>query len=145
MSPSDRLVWAVAAPPIETNMTRLALMLPPLAAVALSKAPNVDLVIKKDDNQTVATPGQAITYLIRVINKSNIAVDSIKVSDIIPADLTNVQLYATSGDYGSVTGLWTNIFLAPNGDELNPNNTPNSFVTLILEGIVIDQPIIYWH
>jgi uncharacterized repeat protein (TIGR01451 family) len=102
--------------------------------------PNVDLVIQKDDNQTVATPGQAITYLIRVINKSNIAVDSIKVLDIIPPDLTNVQLYATSGEYDSITGSWTNIFLEPNGDETNPNNTPNSFVTLILEGVVSSTP-----
>jgi uncharacterized repeat protein (TIGR01451 family) len=102
--------------------------------------PNVDLVIKKDNNQTVAMPGQAITYLIRVINKSNIAVDNVKVLDIIPPDLTNVQLYATSGEYDPITGSWTNIFLEPNGDEINPNNTPNSFVTLILEGVVSNTP-----
>jgi uncharacterized repeat protein (TIGR01451 family) len=102
--------------------------------------PNVDLVIQKDDNQTVATPGQAITYLIKVINKSNIAVDSLQVLDLVPPDLTNVQLYATSGEYDSISGSWTNIFLEPNGDEVNPNNTPNSFVTLILEGIVSNTP-----
>jgi uncharacterized repeat protein (TIGR01451 family) len=102
--------------------------------------PIVDLAIQKDDNQTVATPGQTITYLIRAINKSNIPVDSLKVLDLVPPDLTNVQLYATSGDYDAISGSWTNIFLEPNGDVVNPNNTPNSFVTLILEGTVSNTP-----
>jgi uncharacterized repeat protein (TIGR01451 family) len=108
---------------------------------AISTAPPVvDLVIQKDNAQTIATPGQLVTYLIKVINKSSISIDNMKVLDIIPPDLTDVQLYATSGQYDPVTGLWTDISLAPNGDEVNPNNTPDSFVTLILEGTVSSNP-----
>jgi uncharacterized repeat protein (TIGR01451 family) len=108
---------------------------------AISTAPpTVDLVIKKDNGQTIATPGQTITYQITVINKSSVGVNSIKVSDVIPPDLINTQLFATSGDYDPITGLWTNIYLAPNGDENNPANTPDSTVKLILEGTVQSPP-----
>jgi uncharacterized repeat protein (TIGR01451 family) len=36
--------------------------------------------------------------------------------------------------------MWTNIYLAPNGDENNPANTPDSIVKLILEGTVKSLP-----
>ncbi len=102
--------------------------------------PIVDLVIKKDNGQTVATPGQPITYQITVINKSTVGVDSIKVSDVIPPDLIGYEFLATSGDYDPVTGLWTNIYLAPGGNENDSESTPNSIVKLILEGTVRQPP-----
>jgi uncharacterized repeat protein (TIGR01451 family) len=102
--------------------------------------PTVDLVVKKTNNLTTVAPGQVVTYEILVINKSSIGVDNIKVSDIIPPDLINNSLFATSGDYDQGTGLWTNIYLAPNGDDVNPENTPESVVKLILEGEVKNPP-----
>ncbi|MEN9519464.1 MAG: hypothetical protein RLZZ381_2052, partial [Cyanobacteriota bacterium] len=102
--------------------------------------PTVDLVVKKTNNLTSVAPGQVVTYEILVINKSSIGVDNIKVSDIIPADLINSSLFATSGDYDPATGLWTNIYLAPNGDDVNPENTPDSVVKLFLEGEVKNPP-----
>jgi uncharacterized repeat protein (TIGR01451 family) len=108
--------------------------------VIATSPPIVDLAIQKDNGQTIATPGQAVTYLIKIINKSTLAIDNIKVLDTIPPDLIDAQIYATSGDYDPVTGLWTNISLAPNGDAVNPSNTPASVVTLILEGVVKNPP-----
>jgi uncharacterized repeat protein (TIGR01451 family) len=102
--------------------------------------PNVDLVIKKDNGQTVAIPGQPVTYQITIINKSSVGMNSLKVIDLIPPDLINSELFATSGDYDPITGIWTNIYLAPNGDENNPENTPDSTVKLILEGTVRNPP-----
>jgi uncharacterized repeat protein (TIGR01451 family) len=102
--------------------------------------PTVDLAIQKDNGQTIATPGQTVTYLIKVINRSSLPVDQIKVLDSIPPDLINSQIYPTSGDYDPNTGLWTNIYLAPNGDAQNPDNTPESVATLILEGNVKNPP-----
>jgi uncharacterized repeat protein (TIGR01451 family) len=102
--------------------------------------PIIDLAIQKDNGQIIATPGQSVTYLIKIINKSTLAIDNIKVIDTIPPDLIDAQIYATSGDYDPVTGLWTNISLAPNGDAVDPSNTPASVVTLILEGVVKNPP-----
>jgi uncharacterized repeat protein (TIGR01451 family) len=102
--------------------------------------PTVDLVVKKTNNLTAVAPGQVVTYEILVINKSSIAVDNIKVLDIIPPDLIDSTLFATSGDYDPATGLWTNIYLEPNGDDVNPENTPESVVKLILEGTVKNPP-----
>jgi uncharacterized repeat protein (TIGR01451 family) len=102
--------------------------------------PTIDLVIQKTNNQTIATPGQVVTYEILIINKSTVSVDNIKVVDVIPSDLIDTSLFATSGNYDPVTGLWTNIYLAPNGDDLNPANTPDSVVKLILEGTVKSSP-----
>lgn len=102
--------------------------------------PTVDLVIKKDNGQTVATPGQPISYQITIINKSTVGVNSIKVLDVIPPDLIGYNFLPTSGDYDSVTGLWTNIYLAPGGNENDPESTPNSIVKLILEGTVRQPP-----
>jgi uncharacterized repeat protein (TIGR01451 family) len=102
--------------------------------------PTVDLVVKKDNGQTIATPGQTVSYQITVINKSTVGIDSIKLLDVVPPDLLNAQFFATSGDYDPVTGLWTNIYLAPNGDENTPANTPDSIVKLLLEGTVQSPP-----
>lgn len=102
--------------------------------------PTVDLVVKKDNGQTIATPGQTVSYQITVINKSTVGIDSIKLLDVVPPDFLNAQFFATSGDYDPMTGLWTNIYLAPNGDENTPANTPDSIVKLLLEGTVQSPP-----
>jgi uncharacterized repeat protein (TIGR01451 family) len=102
--------------------------------------PTVDLVVKKDNGQTIAIPGQTVSYQITVINKSTVGMNSIKLLDLAPPDLLNVQFFATSGDYDPITGLWTNIYLAPNGDANTPANTPDSIVTLILEGTIKSPP-----
>lgn len=86
---------------------------------------NIDLSIEKTDNQTSAIPGKPITYTITVTNNGPGTVESVNVTDAIPADIQDPIFSAPDGSYNSATGEWTELNLAP-----------GSSATLIFDGTV---------
>jgi uncharacterized repeat protein (TIGR01451 family) len=72
---------------------------------------SVDLQITKDDGQTVAMPGDPLTYTITVTNVSGGTVDSVKVTDLLPSTLLDPVFSTPYGTYDSVTGDWTGLNL----------------------------------
>ena len=73
--------------------------------VNFRNASEIDLVIEKTDNQTTATPGESVTYIVTVTNNGPIDVAGATVSDLFPSDLTNITYSSVST--GTVTGNTT--------------------------------------
>lgn len=86
---------------------------------------DIDLSIEKTDNQTSAIPGEPITYTITVTNNGPGTVESVNVTDAIPANIQDPIFSAPDGSYDSATGEWTGLNLAP-----------GSSATLIFDGTV---------
>jgi large repetitive protein len=74
--------------------------------------PYADLTISKTDGKTTVNPGDTINYTITVTNNGPSTVTSVKVTDNIPADLSNISWNASTGSYNSTTGAWTGLNLA---------------------------------
>ncbi|MBD1936322.1 DUF11 domain-containing protein [Microcoleus sp. FACHB-68] len=74
--------------------------------------PSADLGIAKTDNQTSTTAGSAIAYTITVTNNGTSTVNSVTVTDPIPAGITNPTYTPSTGTYDPATGAWTGLTLA---------------------------------
>ncbi|MCP3912129.1 MAG: DUF11 domain-containing protein, partial [Actinomycetia bacterium] len=72
-----------------------------------------DLAVTKDDGQTIAVPGETISYLITVTNAGPSSVTSVSLIDDLPAALFDPLFTPSTGDYDSATGAWTGLDLAP--------------------------------
>jgi uncharacterized repeat protein (TIGR01451 family) len=79
---------------------------------SLTTADLVDLEIDKTDNQTTVTSGSPITYQITVKNNGPRTVNSLTVTDTLPAAFQNPIYTPSTGSYDSATGLWTGLNLA---------------------------------
>lgn len=75
-------------------------------------SPSADLGITKTDGQTTATPGNSIAYTIAVTNNGPSTVNSVTVTDAVPAAILNPTFTASTGTYNSSTGAWTGLNLA---------------------------------
>ena len=97
------------------------------AQVTTQVIDQVDLGIQKDDGQTTAIPGDNITYTITVTNSNTSlsAVNSLTVTDNLPATIQGPTFTPSEGTYDSATGAWTGLNLAPGGS-----------VTLTLTGTI---------
>ncbi|MBW4679707.1 MAG: DUF11 domain-containing protein [Microcoleus vaginatus WJT46-NPBG5] len=74
--------------------------------------PSADLAIAKTDNQTSTSAGSAIAYTITVTNNGTSTVNSVTVTDPIPAGITNPTYTPSTGTYDPATGTWTGLTLA---------------------------------
>ncbi|MCP3912665.1 MAG: DUF11 domain-containing protein, partial [Actinomycetia bacterium] len=90
--------------------------------------PVADLAVTKDDGQTIAVPGETISYLITVTNGGPSSARSVLLIDDLPAALLDPVFTPSAGDYDSATGAWTGLDLAPGGS-----------VTLTLDGTIDPQ------
>jgi uncharacterized repeat protein (TIGR01451 family) len=75
--------------------------------------PQADLSITKDDGRSSAVPGTATTYMLMVTNAGPSTVESVTLSDAVPAALLNPVFGTPSaGSYDPLTGLWSGLSLA---------------------------------
>jgi uncharacterized repeat protein (TIGR01451 family) len=74
--------------------------------------PAADLSITKTDGVTTIAPGTSDTYTITVTNNGPSTVNSVTLSDTIPAALLNPAFAPSVGAYDSATGLWSGLSLA---------------------------------
>ncbi len=71
-----------------------------------------DLAINKTDYQTTAIPGTPIAYTITITNNGPSTVNTLTMTDVVPAAILNpVFSGASSGTFSSATGLWTGLTL----------------------------------
>ena len=101
-----------------------------------------DLAINKSDGQTTAVPGTAITYTITITNNGPSTVNSLTMSDPVPAAILSPSFSgASSGTYNSGTGAWTGLNLATGqsitiqvSGTINPSITGNLVNTATVSG-----------
>ncbi|MBW4519692.1 MAG: DUF11 domain-containing protein [Scytolyngbya sp. HA4215-MV1] len=74
--------------------------------------PAADLSITKTDGQTSTTPGSPISYTITVTNNGLSTVNSVTVTDAVPASIQSPVFTPSTGSYNSGTGAWTGLNLA---------------------------------
>lgn len=115
----------------------------PSAQVTTTVINQVDLGIQKDDGQTTAIPGESITYTITVTNSNTSlsAVNSLTVTDNLPATILNPTFTPSEGTYDSATGAWTGLNLAPGGSvTLTINGTIDPTATGTLQNTATVAP-----
>ncbi|MCX6032418.1 MAG: carboxypeptidase regulatory-like domain-containing protein [Chloroflexi bacterium] len=66
-----------------------------------------DLLITKTDSQTVAEPGDTLSYVLTVVNNGSITADAVTLKDVLPAYLTYVSDDSGVTPVESPAGTWT--------------------------------------
>src|SRR5205823_14025277 len=79
-----------------------------------------DLAITNTDNQTTAVPGTTLRYTVTVTNSGSLGVSGVRVTDVLPAGLTNVSWSAafspgSSGNAGGLGNVNETVNLGPGG------------------------------
>jgi len=74
--------------------------------------PQADLAITKDDGQTYAPPGSAVSYTITVTNNGPSTLTSATVIDSLPPQLLNPEFSPSEGVYNPDSGLWNGLSLS---------------------------------
>jgi uncharacterized repeat protein (TIGR01451 family) len=78
----------------------------------VTATPQADLTVTKTDNQTQAAPGGPIVYTMTATNNGPSTVNSLTLTDSVPASITSPSFAASTGSYNSATGAWTGLNLA---------------------------------
>jgi uncharacterized repeat protein (TIGR01451 family) len=74
--------------------------------------PSADLAIDTTDNQTSAVPGEAISYTLTVKNNGPSPVSSVKITDIVPAQILNSNVSGPDGaTLNNTSGYWEGLNL----------------------------------
>jgi uncharacterized repeat protein (TIGR01451 family) len=106
--------------------------------------PQADLSIFKTDGNTIASPGQEITYTIQVSNLGSSTVSSVNITDSFPSSLTPSAFTPSTGIYNSSTGNWSGLNLK-SGDTITLAITAsvnNSFTSgTITNTAIVNPPI----
>jgi uncharacterized repeat protein (TIGR01451 family) len=80
--------------------------------------PEVDLSVTKTDGTTTVVPGNGDTYTITVTNNGPSTVNSVTLTDTIPAALSNASFTPSVGAYDVTSGVWSGLSLA-SGDSIS--------------------------
>jgi uncharacterized repeat protein (TIGR01451 family) len=76
-----------------------------------------DLGIVKTNNTVVVLPSGTVTYQIRVSNYGPSSVDSVTITDTLPAVLQNVSYASSVGVFNTENGVWNAVGLDPGDTE----------------------------
>jgi uncharacterized repeat protein (TIGR01451 family) len=74
--------------------------------------PTVDLSVTKTDGQVSTTAGSPISYTITVTNNGLSTVNSVTLTETLPAAIQNPVFTPSTGTYNTSTGAWTGLNLA---------------------------------
>jgi uncharacterized repeat protein (TIGR01451 family) len=91
-------------------------------------SPTSDISVVKTSDKTTANVGDVITYTISVANAGPNDATQVRVTDVLPSNLTFVSSTSTLGSYATSTGVWTI------GDLLNNASTTLTLVANINSG-----------
>ncbi|MBD2043328.1 Calx-beta domain-containing protein [Microcoleus sp. FACHB-672] len=91
-----------------------------VATTTLAVTPAADLALTQTVDKATPVSGELITYMLTVSNAGPNTLNSLSLTDIIPAGLLNPSYISSAGVYDSTTGVWTGLNLAA-GENLTLN------------------------
>lgn len=80
---------------------------PQIATASTTVNPQLDLSITKTDSADPATNGSTLTYTITVTNAGPSAATNVRVTDVLPSQLTFVSASASQGTVSNAAGTLT--------------------------------------